>query len=267
MDSLGIQPELDPLALGRRARRVQPGDDLRRLVVPRADLRTRVGSELLELLRARDHPPRCRSRRRAPIPSTRAARPRPRTSALDGLRRAKHPRSARGGSRPSGSSREWDSIARRIASESSISANGSFAVPPSISTVMKFIAGEPMKPATNRLTGLVVELLRAADLLQLALPHHRDPIAERHRLGLVVGDVDGRRLEPVLDPRDLGPHLHAQLRVEVRERLVHQEGLRLAHDRAAHRDPLALAAGEVRRLAVEVLGEVEDLGRASRPSR
>ena len=108
---------------------------------------------------------------------------------------------------------------------------------------------------------VVVELLRAADLLELALAHHRDPVAERHRLGLVVGDVDGGRLEPVLDPRDLGAHLHAQLRVEVRERLVHQERLRLADDRPAHRDPLALAAGEVRGLAVEVLGEVEDLGR------
>ena len=144
---------------------------------------------------------------------------------------------------------------------SSTSANGSFAVPPEISTGMKFIAGEPMKPGDEQVDGLVVELLRAADLLQLALAHHRDAVAERHRLGLVVGDVDGRRLEPVLDPRDLGPHLHAQLRVEVGERLVHQERARLADDRPAHRDPLALAAGEVRRLAVEVLGR----GRGSSP--
>src|ERR687894_149642 len=48
------------------------------------------------------------------------------------------------------------------------------------------------------------------------------------------------------------PHLHAQLRVEVRERLVHQIRLRLAHDRAAHRDALALVAGQVRGLPLEV---------------
>ena len=33
---------------------------------------------------------------------------------------------------------------------------------------MKFIFGEPMKPATNLLVGLVVELERRADLLDAA---------------------------------------------------------------------------------------------------
>ena len=47
-----------------------------------------------------------------------------------------------------------------------------------------------------------------------------------------------------MQPRELGAHVDAQLRVEVRERLVHQERRRLAHDRAAHRDALALAARE-----------------------
>ena len=41
----------------------------------------------------------------------------------------------------------------------------------------------------------VVELLRIGDLLQLALAHHGDAVAHRHRLDLVVGDVDGRRSE------------------------------------------------------------------------
>ena len=57
---------------------------------------------------------------------------------------------------------------------------------------------------------------------------------------------------------DLGAHLNAQLRVQVRERLVHQEDLRLADDRAAHRDALPLAAGELPRLAVEVVEEADD---------
>ena len=57
--------------------------------------------------------------------------------------------------------------------------------------------------------------------------------------------------------RDLEPHLHAQRGVEVRQRLVEQERLRLAHDRAADRDALALAAGQLARLAVEIGREVE----------
>ena len=99
----------------------------------------------------------------------------------------------------------------------------------------------------------LVELLRRRDLLELALAHDRDAVAHRHRLDLVVRDVDRRHAELVLQARDLGAHVHAELRVEVRERLVHQVGLGLAHDRAAHRDALALAARERARLALEEL--------------
>jgi hypothetical protein len=61
---------------------------------------------------------------------------------------------------------------------------------------------------------------------------------------------------------DLGAHLHAQLGVEVGQRLVEQEHRRLAHDGAAHGDALALAAGELARLALRAGAELEDLGAA-----
>src|SRR6187401_2773925 len=93
----------------------------------------------------------------------------------------------------------------------------------------------------------VVQPLRDVHLLQLAAAHDRDAVAHRHRLDLVVRDVDRRRLELVLQARDVGAHLDAQLGIEVRERLVHQERLRLADDRPAHRDALTLPAGELLR--------------------
>ena len=86
-----------------------------------------------------------------------------------------------------------------------------------------FIAGLPMKPPTKRFTRAVVERLRVGDLLQLALAHDGDAVAHRHRLDLVVRDVDRRHAEVGLQLRDLRARLDAQLRVEVRERLVHQE--------------------------------------------
>ena len=60
---------------------------------------------------------------------------------------------------------------------------------------------------------------------------------------------------------DLQPHLHAQLGIEIGERLVEQEDLRLAHDGAADRDALALAAGKLPRLALPQLVEMQDGGR------
>ncbi len=44
-----------------------------------------------------------------------------------------------------------------------------------------------------------------------------------------------------MQPRQLDPHLHAQLRVEVAERLVEQEHLRMSDDGPADRDALPLA--------------------------
>ena len=50
------------------------------------------------------------------------------------------------------------------------------------------------------------------------------------------------------------------LGVQVGERLVHAEHLRLPHDRPTHRHPLPLTTGELRRLAVQELFEVKKFG-------
>jgi hypothetical protein len=60
--------------------------------------------------------------------------------------------------------------------------------------------------------------------------HDDDLVGHGHGLDLVVGDVDRGGLEALVQLLDLGAHAHAQLRVEVRERLVEQEHLRVAHD-------------------------------------
>ena len=72
-----------------------------------------------------------------------------------------------------------------------------------------------------------------------------------------MGDVDGRDSEVALELRDLGPRLHTELGVEVGERFVHQEGLRLPDDRATHRHTLSLPARQCPRLALEELVEPE----------
>ena len=108
---------------------------------------------------------------------------------------------------------------------------------------------------------MVIELHRRTDLLDQPGVQHHDPVGERHRLDLVVGDVDHRRAGHVLvQLGDLDAGRDAQRRVEVRERLVEQEDLRVAHDGAADRDALALAAGKRLRQAIEIGTELQDLG-------
>ena len=59
-----------------------------------------------------------------------------------------------------------------------------------------------------------------------------------------MGHVDGRDADLVMKVLDLCARRDAQLRVEVRERLVHEKDRRLAHDRASQCYALPLPAGQ-----------------------
>ena len=114
----------------------------------------------------------------------------------------------------------------------------------------------------EQIAGMLVELHRRADLLDAAVLQHDDAVGQRHRLDLVVGDVDHRRVRHrFLELGDLDAGGDAQRGVEVRQRLVEQEHLRIAHDGAADGDALALAARQRLGQAVEIFGQLQDFGR------
>ena len=104
---------------------------------------------------------------------------------------------------------------------------------------------------------------RRALLLDHAVAHQHDPVGKRHRLDLVVGDVDHRRRDLLVQALDLAPHLVAKLGVEIGERLVEEEDLRVANDGAADGDALPLAAGKLARMALEQRGDAEHLRRVA----
>ena len=68
-----------------------------------------------------------------------------------------------------------------------------------------------------------------------------------------MGHIDRGAADALVQADELAAHLHPQQRVQIGQRLVHQEGERLAHDRAAQRHALALAAGELVGILVELL--------------
>ena len=90
--------------------------------------------------------------------------------------------------------------------------------------------------------------------------HDGDAGGERHRLDLVVGDVDRRLVEPLIELLDLGAHLDPQLGVEIGKRLVEQEQRGIAYQRPSHGDALALAARKLGGLAVEQTFDLQEPG-------
>jgi hypothetical protein len=59
------------------------------------------------------------------------------------------------------------------------------------------------------------------------LAHDANPVRDRQRLLLVVGDEQGRRAHLELDPSDLVAQLRPHLRVQGRQRLVEEQHGRL----------------------------------------
>ena len=102
----------------------------------------------------------------------------------------------------------------------------------------------------------VIDVLRRAGLLDLAVVHHRDHVGGGHRLRLVVRDVDGGVAILVVQPPHLEAHFLAQVGVEIGQRLVEQQRLWLDDQRARQRDALLLAAREFARIAVGELAQL-----------
>ena len=121
------------------------------------------------------------------------------------------------------------------------------------------------KARDEEVNRIVVEVLRGVDLLHDAVLHDDDSGTHGHRLDLVVRDVAEGRSQSVVELGDLRSHLRAEFRVQVGQRLVEKEYLRLADDRTSQRDTLSLTAGERLRLTGEVHLDAEDTRRLLDP--
>jgi hypothetical protein len=106
----------------------------------------------------------------------------------------------------------------------------------------------------------------AAHLGDPTAPHHGEAVGHRHRLHLVVGDEHRGDAEVALQPHDRRAHLHAQLRVEVGERLVEEEQTGPPDHRPPHRHTLALTAGQPAGSPIEHVVDMEQLGDLADPA-
>ena len=111
----------------------------------------------------------------------------------------------------------------------------------------------------EEIAGCFVELVRRPLLRDLRVAHDDDPVRHRQGLLLVVGDVDRRQREALLQLADFLPDLAAQLGVEVGEGFVEQQDGRFQDQGAGDGDPLLLSAGQLARQTLSVAGKTHQL--------
>ena len=107
--------------------------------------------------------------------------------------------------------------------------------------------------------GAVVDLGRCADLFDVAGVHDRDAVTHRQRFLLIVGHVDERDADLALDPFELELHDVAQFEVQRAERLVEQQRAGVVDQSPGQGDPLLLATGQLRGLALGEVGQAHGL--------
>ena len=95
---------------------------------------------------------------------------------------------------------------------------------------------------------VLVDVARLADLFDAPVVEHREPVAQRQRLVLVVGDDDERDADFALDRLQFDLHLFAQLEIQRAERLVEQQHPRPPDQGARQRHALTLAARQLLRV-------------------
>ena len=109
-----------------------------------------------------------------------------------------------------------------------------------------------------RVDRVLVDLVRGPDLDDLAQVHHRDPVGDVADDAEVVGDEHVGEPELVLQVLEQVDDLRLDRDVEGRDGLVGDDHLRLQRERAGDADALALAARELVREALDVLGREPD---------
>ncbi len=122
-----------------------------------------------------------------------------------------------------------------------------------------------MNAATKASAGSAHELGRCPELAH-APPHdHADARGQRGRILERVADQQRRAVERHQQLLQLSAHDLPRVRVERRQRLVEQQNLGVAGERAGEGHALALAAGQVVRPRVREVGDAEALEQLPHP--
>ena len=112
--------------------------------------------------------------------------------------------------------------------------------------------------------GTVIDFARRCDLLQFSHAQQRDAVRHHHGFFLIMRNKDEGDADFSLQGLQFHLHLPPQVGVERRQRFIEQQQSRTVHQSAGQRDPLLLAAADLRWLRLR-MGRHLDLAPAPAP--
>ncbi len=121
------------------------------------------------------------------------------------------------------------------------------------------------KGGNERVGRCVVHVVGRPELLEARRTHDRNLVGHGHRFQLIVRHIDDGGAEFGMEPFQLRTHLHPELGIQVRQRLVHQEHLGVAHQRPPQGHALLLPAREFPRAPLQQGCDAQNLGGLAHP--
>ena len=114
------------------------------------------------------------------------------------------------------------------------------------------------EPGHKKVGRVLVDVPGGVELLDGPILHDGDAVSQGHGLHLVVGHVNCRHPEALVEQLDLCAHFHPELGIQVAEGFVKEKDGRIARQSSAHSYPLSLPSGELCGFSIQQLLDLED---------
>ena len=95
-------------------------------------------------------------------------------------------------------------------------------------------------------------------MLYNTVVHNGDPVGDRHSFFLIVSYINSRYTDLALDVLDCRSHLNPELCIKVRQRLIHEQNIRLHTQSSCKSYSLLLTAGKRLRHSVGILIDLHE---------
>ena len=98
------------------------------------------------------------------------------------------------------------------------------------------------KSCNKQIGRVVIKIQRTADLFNIPVTEDHDFVRHGHRLNLIMGYVNHRRVQLLVKLRQFNTHLHPEFGIQVRKRFIKKKNFGFTNNRPADGDPLALTS-------------------------
>jgi hypothetical protein len=112
---------------------------------------------------------------------------------------------------------------------------------------------------------MIIWILGCIHLLDISILHHNNSVSHGHGFRLVIGYIDEGGLQALMQFRDLCPHLHPELGIQVGQRFIHEKYLGITNHGSSQSYALHFSTGKYPGFSMEQMPDLQNVRRLLNP--